>query len=86
MESYEYQVTEMLYDVEVPETDWNWAYINYLQVGKKIIIPSFGIPEDKQAFTYVKRANPDCEVKQIRMRDIAANGGALHCITWNIRQ
>lgn len=86
MESYGYQVTEMLYDVEVPETDWNWAYINYLQVGKKIIIPSFGIPEDKQAFTYVKRANPDCEVRQIRMRDIAANGGALHCITWNIRQ
>jgi agmatine/peptidylarginine deiminase len=86
MESYGYQVTEMLYDVEVPETDWNWAYINYLQVGKKIIIPSFGIPEDKQALTYVKRANPDCEVRQIRMRDIAANGGALHCITWNIRQ
>lgn len=49
-------------------------------------MPSFGIPEDKQALSYVKDANPDCEVRQIRMRDIAAEGGALHCLTWNIRQ
>lgn len=86
MESVGFHVTEMLYDVENPNSDWNWAYINYLQVGQNIIMPSFGIPEDKQALSYVKDANPDCEVRQIRMRDIAAEGGALHCLTWNIRQ
>lgn len=86
MESAGFHVTEMLYDVENPNSDWNWAYINYLQVGQNIIMPSFGIPEDKQALSYVKDANPDCEVRQIRMRDIAAEGGALHCLTWNIRQ
>ena len=84
MESYGFEVIEMLFDVENPEPDWNWAYINYLQVGQKIIMPSFGIAEDKQALSYVQKNNPDCEVRQIRMRDIAANGGALHCITWNI--
>ena len=86
MESFSYQVTEMLFDVKNPMTDWNWAYINYLQVGQKIIMPSFGIPEDRQALSYVEKANPNCEVRQIRMKDIAAYGGALHCITWNIRQ
>ena len=86
MESFSYQVTEMLFDVKNPKTDWNWAYINYLQVGQKIIMPSFGIPEDRQALSYVEKANPNCEVRQIRMKDIAAYGGALHCITWNIRQ
>lgn len=35
MESFSYQVTEMLFDVKNPKTDWNWAYINYLQVGQK---------------------------------------------------
>ena len=48
-------------------------------------MPSFGIAEDRQALEYVKNAFPDCDVCQIRMRDIAAKGGALHCITWNIK-
>lgn len=86
MELYEFEVEEMLFDVKNPNYDWNWAYINYLQVGQKIIMPSFGIAEDRHALAYVQKNNPDCEVRQIRMRDIAANGGALHCITWNIKK
>ena len=85
LESYGFEVTEMLFDVENPNPDWNWAYINFLQVGNKIIMPSFGIDEDKQALEYVKNAFPDCDVRQIQMRDIAEKGGALHCITWNIK-
>ena len=85
LESYGFEVTEMLFDVENPNPDWNWAYINFFQVGNKIIMPSFGIAEDKQALAYVKNAFPDCDVRQIRMRDIAEKGGALHCITWNIK-
>ena len=85
LESYGFEVTEMLFDVENPNPDWNWAYINFLQVGNKIIMPSFDIAEDKQALEYVKNAFPDCDVRQIRMRDIADKGGALHCITWNIK-
>ena len=86
MELYEFEVEEMLFDVKNPNYDWNWAYINYLQVGQKIIMPSFGIAEDRHALAYVQKNNPDCEVRQIRMRDIVANGGALHCITWNIKK
>ena len=84
LEEAGYQVTEMLFDVPNPNKDYNWAYINYLEVGTKIIVPTFGIPEDKQAMEYIRDLNPIAEVKGFRMREIAQNGGALHCITWNI--
>ena len=81
-----FEVIEMLFDVPNPNRDFNWAYINYLQVGSKIIVPTFGIPEDEQALKYIREANPGCVVRGFRMRDIAKNGGALHCITWNIKK
>ena len=86
LEEYGFEVTEMLFDVPNPNKDFNWAYINYLQVGNKIIVPTFGIPEDKQALRYIKAANPDSIVRGFRMRDIARNGRALHSITWNIKK
>ena len=86
LENAGFEVTEMLFDVPNPNRDFNWAYINYLQVGNKIIVPTFGIPEDKQALKYIRDANPECIVRGFRMRHIVRNGGALHCITWNIKK
>ena len=86
LEAVGFEVIEMLFDVPNPNNDFNWAYVNYLQVGNKIIVPTFGIPEDKQALKYIREANPGCVVRGFRMRDIAKNGGALHCITWNINK
>jgi agmatine/peptidylarginine deiminase len=86
LEAVGFEVTEMLFDEPNPNKDYNWAYINYLEVGNKIIVPTFGIPEDEQALRYIKAANPDSIVRGFRMRDIAKNGGALHCITWNIKK
>ena len=85
MESYGFEITEMLFDTPHLEPQWNWAYINYLQVGTLIVIPAFGIEEDKQALRYIQTLNPNCKIRQIRLRDIAAKSGALHCITWNIK-
>ena len=31
-------------------------------------------------------AFPDCEIHQIEMAEVAEEGGALHCISWNIRR
>ena len=86
LECVGFEVTEMLFDVPNPDKDYNWAYINYLEVGNKIIVPTFGIPEDIQALRYIKKANPDSIVRGFRIKDIAKKGGALHCITWNIRK
>lgn len=84
MESFGFDVTEMLFDATQPDLDWNWAYINYLHVGNLIVMPIFGIEEDKQALRYIQALNPNCRIRQFRLRDVAAKGGALHCITWNI--
>lgn len=80
-------VTETLFDgIDKQDKDLNWAYVNYLQVGNKIIMPAFGIAEDMLALSLIRKMNPDCEVRTFRMRDIAHKGGALHCITWNIKK
>ena len=76
---YPEEADEIRYRLEVVGFD-------YLQVGSKIIVPTFGIPEDKQALKYIRDANPGYVVRGFRMRDIAKNGGALHCITWNIKK
>jgi len=86
LKSYGFEVTEMCFKgkVDTPCYDLNWAYINFLQVGKNIIMPIFDIPEDDIAQQYIQEAFPDCNIRQIEMAEIAKEGGALHCISWNI--
>ena len=86
LESYGFEVTEMRFNgkVDTPCYDLNWAYINCLQVGKNIIMPIFNIDEDKIAKKYIKDAFPDCSIYPIEMKDIVKEGGALHCISWNV--
>ena len=84
LEKNGYSVTELSFDVALPNTDYNWAYINFLQVGNHIILPSFGIDEDSQAASQVRNAFPSCTLHPFRCRDLANWGGALHCVTWNV--
>lgn len=86
LESYGFEVTEMRFKgiVDSPCYNLNWAYINFLQVGKNIIMPIFDIPEDAIAQQYIQTAFPDCNIRQIGMKEIAKEGGALHCLSWNV--
>ena len=84
LENNGYSVTELSFDVALPNTDYNWAYINFLQVGNHIILPSFGIDEDSQAVSQVRHVFSSCTLHPFRCRDLANWGGALHCITWNV--
>ena len=86
LESYGFAVTEMRFKgkVDAPCYDLNWAYINFLQVGKNIIMPIFDIPEDAIAQQYIQEAFPDCNIRQIEMEEIVKEGGALHCLSWNV--
>ena len=45
LESYGFDVTEMRFNDNVDSHcyNFNWAYINFLQVGKNIIMPKFDI-------------------------------------------
>lgn len=67
--------------VTSPCKERNWAYINFLQVGKHIVMPSFNIEEDNTAYQYVKNAFSDCHIHLLEMAEIAKEGGALHCIS-----
>ena len=86
LESYGFEVTEIRFKgkVDKPCYDLNWAYINFLQVGKNIIMPKFNIEEDAIAQQYIQEAFPDCCIRQIEMAEIAREGGALHCLSWNV--
>ena len=67
--------------------DLNWAYINFLQVGRCIFMPSFcGAKENDIARRYIQQAFPACSIIPIEMEEVAAEGGALHCLTWNIKE
>lgn len=62
----------------------SWAYINYLQIGKLVLVPRLGIPEDEQALQQIKEALPQCEVFGVPALEAVRRGGALNCVSWNV--
>lgn len=64
----------------------SWAYINYLQVGGLVLVPQLGIPEDEQAVQQIAQALPQCEVIGIEALEAVRKGGAINCISWNVRK
>ncbi len=66
----------------------NWAYLNFLQIKDLILLPKFGIDEDKQAYEQIEKFYPDYKgrIAQINMIDIVKFGGALNCITWTTKE
>ena len=73
----------------------SWGYINFLQVGKHIIVPKLDWDElDKAAVQQIQQAFGasyeveliDCDMTQILENpDVNANsGGGLNCLTWTL--
>jgi TPR repeat protein len=62
----------------------SWAYINFLQVGRMVLVPQLGIPEDGQALQQISEAMPRCKVIGVPAMEAVRNGGALNCISWNV--
>ena len=63
----------------------SWAYINYLQVDNLVLVPQLGIPEDGQALQQIAEALPACKVVGVPALEAVRKGGALNCISWNIK-
>lgn len=63
----------------------SWSYINFLQVGNFILVPQLGIPEDEQALQQISDMMPHCEVFGIPALEAVRRGGALNCMSWNIK-
>lgn len=64
----------------------SWAYINYLQIGNLVLVPQLGISEDEQALQQIANALPQCEVMGVQALEAVRKGGALNCISWNVRE
>ena len=79
-----FDVIDLCYDVE-NLNDNSWAYINFLQVGKLVLVPQLDCPEDKQALKQIKNAMPDCKIVGIPSSEAVNKGGALNCISWNVQ-
>lgn len=62
----------------------SWAYINFLHIGKLVLVPQLGFDEDEQALEQIANALPDCEVVGISSLEAVRRGGGLNCISWNI--
>lgn len=112
--SKHFDVEVLDYIVEKP-CKYNWCYINFLRVGKKIFIPQLkweqysdlkcdaaplpkrikiqpktrwynsNIIEDEQALEQFKKIFPHCEIIPVSCPEIVEEGGALNCISWNVR-
>ena len=62
----------------------SWAYINFLQIGKLVLVPQLGLEEDGLALEQIANALPDCEVIGIPALEAVRRGGGLNCISWNV--
>ena len=77
-----FEVIPLNYDVKKPHAS-SWAYINFLQIGKLILVPLLGLKEDEQALEQISNAIPGCEVIGIPAMEAVRRGGGLNCISWN---
>lgn len=60
------------------------SYINFYQGEKFVILPAFGVPEDKLAKAELQKLYPQKDIIQINTREILLGGGNIHCITMQI--
>ncbi|PCH67005.1 MAG: hypothetical protein COC01_06805 [Bacteroidetes bacterium] len=68
------------------EKDAKGIYINYLEMRQVIVMPTFGLDEDKAAYDCLSNIFPAIPVETIDCSELAQEGGLLNCITWNIKK
>ncbi len=79
-----FEVIPLTYNVK-RKHQRSWAYINFLQIGSLVLVPQLGMPEDEQALEQINKALSDCEVVGVPAMEAVRRGGALNCISWNIK-
>lgn len=61
-------------------------YLNYLQMGQVIIMPTFNSTFDDKAFKKLQEVFKGKTIKTVESTEIAREGGVLNCISWNIKK
>lgn len=80
-------IQELRYDVKRP-SKYNWAYINWLQTDKVLIVPAFDIAEDEQVMKQLSIFLPEYKdrIEMINARDLVRHGGGLNCASWTVKR
>ena len=80
-----FEVEELHYDMPRPSR-YSWAYLNFLQTKNSIFVPGLGLEEDEKALEQIRAVYPDYKVILVPgCLELVRDGGALNCVTWNIR-
>ena len=81
---YGLSVEELHYDIP-RVSKLSWAYLNFLQVDGRILVPGLGGEEDAMACQQIQEHFPDHKVILVPgCADLVRDGGALNCISWNV--
>jgi agmatine deiminase len=59
-------------------------YVNYLRVGRLVIVPAYGVTQDDLACKTLERLLPEARVVPLRCEGLAREGGVFNCVTWTI--
>lgn len=60
-------------------------YVNFARVGRLVLVPAYGFPEDKTVRRRLLALLPNSYVVSVPCRDLARRGGVLHCASWTPR-
>lgn len=66
--------------------DAKGVYINYLQMKDVIFLPIFGMRNDDDAIIKFERIFTKNKIVPVECASLAKDGGALNCISWNIKK
>lgn len=80
-------VLELSYEEQYFHNE-SWAYINWLQTDKIIIVPGFGREADRQAINQIEKVMPSYRDKIVlcECSDLVKHDGALNCCSWTIME
>ncbi|MBQ0024831.1 MAG: agmatine deiminase family protein [Bacteroidales bacterium] len=65
---------------------YSWAYINWLQTDKVLILPKFNIPEDQEAYDQISKLMPHYKgrIEMVDATDLIRYEGGLNCASWTL--
>lgn len=85
LEGWGFYVEELHYDLPRPSKQ-SWAYLNFLQVKNCIFVPGLRRREDELAVEQIQKYYPSHKVVLVPdCMPLVRDGGALNCISWNIK-
>ncbi len=59
------------------------VYVNFVVTEDTVVCPTYGLAADDTAIRAIEQCYPRRRVMPVRCEGLAAEGGALNCVTWN---